>query len=72
MRFVSSLVLSMGFLTAIGCGGGKTKEYTPEELAQQREAAKQVQAAESERQKTLPKEKTQSQTVNEQERARKR
>jgi hypothetical protein len=75
MRFVSSLVLCVAILAAIGCGrGGKIpiKEPTAEEIQQQQEAEKRVKAEESEMRKTQPKEKTHEQTVDEQERARRR
>ncbi|HJZ55802.1 MAG TPA: hypothetical protein VKE74_12615 [Gemmataceae bacterium] len=75
MRFVSSLVLYVVFLAAIGCGDrgkGSIKEATAEDIQKQKEAEKQVQAEESAMRKNQPKEKTHEQTVDEQERNRRR
>lgn len=74
MRFVLSLVLFAGIMTAVGCGRGKipTKELTAEEIQQQKDAESRVKAEESEHLKTMPKEKTHEQSVEEQERNRRR
>ena len=75
MRFVSSLVLSAGLLAGIGCSGkgnGPIKEATAEEIQKQKENEKQVQTEESAMRKKQPKEKTNEQTVGDQERARRR
>jgi hypothetical protein len=75
MRFVLNMVLCVGVLAAIGCGkNDKTQihEPTAEEIQQQKDAEVQVKAEESERNKKQPKEKTHQQTVDEQERARRK
>jgi hypothetical protein len=73
MRLVSCLVISVGLLTALGCSrGGKDpiRAATPEEIQQQKDAEKEVQAAESQMRKNQPKDKTPQQSVEDQERAR--
>jgi hypothetical protein len=74
MRFVLNLVLCVGILAAIGCGGGggknPIKEATPEEIQMQKEAEKRVQTEESEMRKKQPEEMTPEQSVDQQERAR--
>jgi hypothetical protein len=77
MRFVLSLILSAGVVAAIGCGDGEKspiKEATAEDIRQQKEAENRVNAEESARQKMQPKENTNThqQSVDEQERARRR
>jgi hypothetical protein len=74
MRFVLSLILSAGILAAMGCGDGKSpiKELTAEEIQQQKDAEARVRAEETERRRMQPTEKTHQQTVDEQERARRR
>jgi hypothetical protein len=75
MRFVLSLILYAGIVAAIGCGdGGKSpiKEATAEDIQQQKEAEDRVKAEESARRKEEPKQNTHQQTVDEQERARRR
>ncbi len=73
MRFVLNLVLCVGLLAAIGCGGsGKSPihEPTAEEIQQQKDAESQAKTEESEMRKKQPKDKTHQQTVDDQERAR--
>jgi hypothetical protein len=77
MRFVLSVILCVGILSAVGCGGsGKTQihEPTAEEIQQQKDAQELANAEESAMRKTQPQEKTKThqQTVDEQERNRKR
>ena len=78
MRFVLHLVFVVGVLAATGCGRSdknSVHEPTAEEIQQQKDAQELANAEESAMRKKQPKEtkdKTHAQTVEEQERARRR
>lgn len=75
MRFILSLVLSVGILAAVGCGrGGQSpiKEATAEDIRMQQEAQTSVNALESARRANQPKAPSHQQSVADQERARRR
>ncbi|QEL15253.1 hypothetical protein [Limnoglobus roseus] len=78
MRQIKRLFLVLVLATSmLGCGkssGGKVeiKDASPEQIAEQEANQKSVTNAEADRQKNLPKEKTQQQSVDDAERSRRR